>query len=178
MEILSTAFPKIRTLCVVPENSFDALGVTDSGFSALANLINLRKLHVQCEGLTDVGLSSFHTLVKLESLELHFGDFTGTGFRNLSTLTVLHTLDISFSESHLTDDGVLECARAFQSLRCLIIGNECREADDEHNLTSAAWRHLSRWASPTLTSLDVSGIPLTDEDMNVLGRLKLHHLIT
>ena len=170
----------ISDLTFLTELSFIQSDCTDIGFSALANLVHLRDLTLSYSmGLTDVTLSSFHSLVNLESLNLHCTEIRGTGFHDLSTLTALHTLDISSCEN-LTDNGVRECAHAFKSLRYLIIGDECNPTEvvmRDTQLTSAAWRHLDNWASPTLTSLDVSGFTLTAGDISVLSRFKLKHVM-
>ena len=153
---------------------------TESGFSALASLTNLRKLNLNyTEGMTDVALSSFYTLIKLESLCLECTAITGAGFGNLTSLTLLHALNLSGC-INLTDHGVRECVRSFRNLKFLHLGSN---EDPEHvmqipQLTSTAWRYLAQYESHTLRLVSLIGFELTVKDMSMLIRfgIKKHKI--
>ena len=139
-------------------------------FCDLSNLVNLRTLHLTSTySFDDDSLSALGSLVNLECLRLYTLDFTGTGFRDLSGLNSLYKLDLDGS-SELTDEGILECARALKALRHLILG--CDGVIMDFRLTSAAWRHLAENASPTLTRVDIFAIELTAADEQVLARFE------
>ena len=136
---------------------------TDNGLCELGKLVHLYSLSLEWTNLEDVGLSSFAPLVKLKSLCLAGTNITGIGFRDLSGLTVLDFLDLS-NCNYLNDDGIHACACAFKALSYLALGLP------GNDLTSAAWRHLAAYASPTLTNLDMMTGGMTPEDLLVLNR--------
>ena len=155
--------------CLTNLSLNDLTDCTDDGLCALSNLVHLRTLDLGWTEIGDLALSSFAPLVKLESLDLRWTDITGTAFRDLAGLTVLHKLDLRGCID-LTDDGILECARAFTALRHLALGSEV--VSDYDCLTSAAWRHLAAHASPTLTHVDTIAMGLTPADVLVLARFQ------
>ena len=142
----------------------------DRGLSELGNLIHLRSLDLGWTNIDDLEVSSFASLVNLELLYLQCNWLTGAAFHDLFGLTKLQTLNLS-GNFDLTDDGILACARAFQALRYLIICYDGHGSDYPH-ITSAAWRHLSMYASPTLTHVDAVNMGLTPADELVLARFQ------
>ena len=158
----------IGDLTYLTRLSFTHVGnCTDNGLCELGKLVHLRSLDLTWTDLKDFGLSSFAPLVKLEYLSLEATDITGIGFRDLAGLTVLNFLNLRDC-SDLTDDGIHACACAFTALEYLRLGSI-----GGINVTSAAWRHLAAYASPTLTTLDIHAIQMADmtpEDLLVLNR--------
>ena len=142
---------------------FTHINCTENGLCELGKLVHLYSLSLDWTNLDDVGLSSFAPLVKLEKLTLAGTDITGIGFRDLSGLTVLKYLDLRHC-NYLNDDGIHACACAFKALTYLALGFP------GNDLTSAAWRHLAAYASPTLTNLDMLTGGMTPEDLLVLIR--------
>ena len=144
---------------------FESTACNDTGFCALASLINLQELSLCDSHVTDVALSSFSTLVNLAELRLSSTSITGVGFHALSSLTVLEALELDGCDN-LTNEGVLVLAVTFKALHDLTLAG-CTQ------LTSIAWSYLAQHASPYLINLDVYGFELTDADLKVLDRFNV-----
>ncbi|MFC1758423.1 carboxypeptidase regulatory-like domain-containing protein [Planctomycetota bacterium] len=85
---------------------WDASAVTDAGAAHLAQLKNLRTIHLGNSKITDEALRHFSGLPKIEKLSLQKNHFTNDGLENLQKSTQLKELWLGRGTNEITDDGL------------------------------------------------------------------------
>ena len=84
--------------------------VTDSGLSAVKEMKNLRRLHLDRTRVTDAGLANLASLSHLESLNLHATAISDGGLRALQALPRLQS--VYLWQTKVTPAGVEKLAKA------------------------------------------------------------------
>lgn len=107
--------------------------VTDAGLSKLADLKNLRRLHLEKTGVTDAGLANLKGMTNLEYLNLYGTQVTDAGLSNLEGMKNLKSLYLW--QSKVTDAGVDKLKKALPNTR---IDNGWKEPATQPTTTTAA----------------------------------------
>jgi len=89
--------------------------VTDAGLAPLANLTNLRRLHLEKTAVTDAGLVHLKGLANLEYLNLYNTQVTDAGLANLEGLKNLK--NVYLWQSKATDAGVAKLQAALPNCK-------------------------------------------------------------
>ena len=85
---------------------WDALTVSDVGAAHLAQLNNLREIHLSNSKITDEALRHFSSLQKIKKLSLQGNYFTNKGLEHLQENTQLTELVLGLGTNEITDDGL------------------------------------------------------------------------
>jgi hypothetical protein len=85
---------------------WDARGVTDAGVAHLADLKNLKNVHINNSNLTDEGLAALSQLPRVETLSLQGNRFSDAGLARLAGAERLKGLYLGLGRVGITDAGL------------------------------------------------------------------------
>ena len=86
---------------------WDATAITDSGAKHLANLENLKTIHINHSLMGDAALEAISKLSKLTRISMQRNDFTDTGLAHLADMKQLRSLWIGMGKGTITDAGLV-----------------------------------------------------------------------
>jgi len=146
--------PAIRSLDVNDTN------ITPGAFCAVAGCPSIKYLYAMRTRVDDSSMSAIASLPELRKLYL---DGTAIGDSGLITLRQARQLEVlSIEDTHVTDSGVSSLVKCLPHLKCLRL-RRCPVGPQ-------TMREVGKL--PGLTSLNLEGTQVTDEDLVWLGGLK------
>ncbi|MBN1505775.1 MAG: hypothetical protein JW955_02960 [Sedimentisphaerales bacterium] len=178
----------ITRLRQLEELHIGSIGITDAGMDSIAELTNLKTLHMfGCEKVTDKGLAKLTALKSLKNLDISHSRLTIAGLGVLNSMTGLTRLDVG----DLERGGAVLNLSGLVNLEDLSLGFRPRSPDAFNDADLACLANLKklRWLqiSPRdftdrgmlylagLTEIDrlgLGGARLTDEGLKHLANLQ------
>ncbi len=181
-------YEQLAKLKYVQRLNLSRTAVGEKECELIAKMRRLRELHlVSCENLNDKCLYILKQNSKLEHLNLAHTHISDDGMNALSALENLRRVDVT-GDSSITDDGALKLLRCkklieFKANACPKLTGKTLKAmagTFKEQLSSLAlgWTavkaedvsHLSQCSK--MCFLNLSGIPITDRELGVIGRFK------
>jgi serine/threonine protein kinase len=184
----AVGYEQLAKLKYVQKLNLSRTAVGEKECEFIAKMPRLKELHlVSCENLNDKCLYALKQNSKFEHLNLAHTHISDDGMNALSALENLRRVELT-GNSSITDDGglkLLQCKKLtdFKANACPKLTGKTLKAmagTYKEQLSSLAlgWTavkaedvsHLSQ--CPKMCFLDLSGIPITDRELNVIGRFK------
>lgn len=134
--------------------------IDDGALKDIGRLTNLQEIRLSNNRITDKALQYLAECKLLESIDLEHTAITDNGIRTICKMENIRSLGLSHC-SNLTPEALKLIAARFPDIRHLHIA-EMRLAPGQFA------RYMKN--STNLASVNLLGVPINDEDMNILGK--------